>query len=98
MKKTSQTLFKDTVIKGIYHVFVFENNAYFMNIDVYGTIIKKALGTDKKSASQSFHFFNMIFCGYYDTHGFDAYLDAVDKYLEANVTRRLSQEEIKQYQ
>lgn len=97
MKKKYQTLFKDTVIKGIYHEFVFEDNAYFMNIDVYSTIIKKELGSDKKSASQSFHFFNMIFCGYYDSHGFDAYLDAVDNYLEAKVTRRLSQKEIQQY-
>ena len=90
-------LFKDTVIEGIYHEFIKEDTSYYMSIDVYGTVIKKELGEDKKSASQSFHFFNMIFCGYYDTHGFDAYLDAADDYLEAKITRRLSQEEIKQY-
>lgn len=97
MNTTYQTLFKDTVIDGIYHYLIVEDNTYYMMIDLSGDIIKKPLPLDKKEAEQAFHYFNMLYCAFFDTDGLDAYKNAVQDYEKASIVRRLSPEELEQF-
>lgn len=94
MKKTYQTLFKDIVIDGIYHRWIKQGDKYFMHIDIEGDIKLKSLSSDKKEAEQAFHYFNMLFCSYFDTDGRQAYIDVTCEYMDAVITRRLESEDI----
>jgi hypothetical protein len=97
MKKPYQVLFKDKVIKGMYHYLIKEKDTYYMLCDLGEETIKKVLPQDKKEATSSFHYFNMLFCAAYDTYGLDYYNSFVEEYLEAKIVKRLSDEEVNSY-
>jgi len=94
MKKTYKTLFKDTVTKGIYHYFILEDFMYYMLIDFNGHHIRKKLSHDLKDSEGSFHYFNMLYCAYFDTDGYDAYIKVIQDYEDARIIRQLDKDEI----
>jgi hypothetical protein len=91
---TYKTLFKDTVTKDIYHYFILEDFIYYMLIDLNGHHIRKKLSHDLKESEGSFHYFNMLYCAYFDTDGYDAYIKVIQDYEDARIIRQLDKDEI----
>ena len=97
MKKPYRVLFKDKVIKGMYHYLIKEKESYYMLCELGDETIKKVLPQDKKEATSSFHYFNMLFCAAYDTYGLDYYKNFIQEYLQSKIVRRLTDKEVNSY-
>lgn len=97
MKKPYRVLFKDKVIKGMYHYLIQEGDNYYMLCDLGDEKVKKQLPQNKKEATTSFHYFNMLFCGAFDTYGLQYYKNFIEEYLDAKIVRHLSEEETKSF-